>query len=74
MTDAKIQRVMTSNLLYTLFFTDGSSCEIYKSQFRGTARPKAGDMFRIRQEKQADGSISVKIFLNGKEIKGQPLK
>lgn len=35
MTDAKIEKVMTSNLLYTLFFTDGSSLEIYKSQFQG---------------------------------------
>ena len=49
MTDAKIEKVMTSNLLYTLFFTDGSSLEIYKSQFRGVSRPKAGDMFGIRQ-------------------------
>ena len=48
MTDAKIEKVMTSNLLYTLFFTDGSSLEIYKSQFRGVSRPKAGDMFGIR--------------------------
>ena len=40
MTDAKIEKVMTSNLLYTLFFTDGSSLEIYKSQFRGVSRPK----------------------------------
>lgn len=38
MTDAKIEKVMTSNLLYTLFFTDGSSLEIYKSQFRGVSR------------------------------------
>lgn len=73
MTDAKIKKVMTSNLLYTLFFADGSSLEIYKSQFRGASRPKAGDTFRIRQEKQTDGSIVARIFLNGKEIKGKAL-
>ena len=70
MTDAKIEKVMTSNLLYTLFFTDGSSLEIYKSQFRGVSRTKAGDMFGIRQEEQTDGSIVSRIFLNGKEVRG----
>ena len=69
MTDAKIEKVMTSNLLYTLFFTDGSSLEIYKSQFRGVSRPKAG----IRQEEQTDGSIVSRIFLNGKEVRGKTL-
>ena len=73
MTDAKIEKVMTSNLLYTLFFTDGSSLEIYKSHFRGVSRPKAGDMFGIRQEEQTDGSIVSRIFLNGKEVRGKTL-
>lgn len=73
MKDAKIQKVMTSNLLYTLFFADGTFLELYRSQFRGTIRPKAGDMFRIQKEPQANGKTVSKFFLNGKEVKSQVL-
>ncbi len=73
MKDAKIQKVMTSNSLYTLFFADGTSLELYRSQFRGVTRPKAGDMFRIQEEAQANGKTVSKFFLNGKEVKSQVL-
>lgn len=64
---------MISNWLYTLFFEDGTKIEIYRSKFRGHPRPKAGDYFRIDQEKLENGRIKTRIYVNNKEIKGIPL-
>ena len=64
---------MVSNLLYTLFFEDGMTIEIYRSKFRGYPRPKVGDLFRVEQEEQENGKIEAHIYVNNKEIKGIPL-
>ncbi len=71
--EARIKKVMTSNYLYTLFFDDGTSLEIYKTKFRGTRRPHAGDLFKLTEKPLPDGKTESRMFLNGNEVKGQPL-
>ncbi len=65
---AEIKKVMTSNYLYTLFFEDGTKIEIYKSYFKHSGRPKAGDSFSIFQSKDKDGTLVTDIRLNGKPV------
>ena len=63
----KIEKVMESNYLYTLFF-DGVSIELYKSYFKRCGRPKAGDYFTICQGRDENGKLLTDMYLNGKAI------
>lgn len=71
--EGRIVKVMISNYLYTLFFEDGTSLEIYKTKFRGIKRPRTGDRFKLTQKPLPNGKIESRMFLNGEEIKGQTL-
>lgn len=71
---AKIQKVMESNLLFTLFFDDNVKIEIYKSKFRNRPTPHKGDLFTLIQEKDAAGTvINTQMLLNGVEIQGEKI-
>ena len=69
---AKIERVMTSNYLYTLFFKDGTKIEISKSYFNQSGRPKAGDTFSILQMRDKEGNLQTEMRLNGKPVGPDP--
>ena len=69
---AKIERVMTSNYLYTLFFGDDTKIEICKSYFNRSGRPKAGDNFSILQMRDKDGNLQTEMRLNGKPVGPDP--
>ena len=71
--EAKIQKVMISNYLYTLFFDDETKIEVYKTRFRGMKRPRKGDMFGWEQYRDNTGKLITRFYLNGKEVIGVPL-
>ena len=71
--NAKIKKVMVSNYLFTLFFDNDVKIEIYKSYFRGTKRPRKGDLFTWEQYRDEEGKIVNRFYLNGKEVISKPL-
>lgn len=63
----KIEKVTDSNYYYNVYVGKGKEevmFEILKTRFRGKKRPKAGDSFRLVQEK-LEGKTVTSIYING---------
>lgn len=73
--EMKVRKVMLSNWLTTLFFgkKNKSKVEIPTARFRGTVHPKKGDMFALEQVFHDNGTVEVRMFINGQEVISKPL-
>lgn len=73
--EMKVRKVMLSNWLTTLFFgkKNKTKVEIPTARFRGAVHPKKGDMFALEQVFHDNGTVEVRMFINGQEVISKPL-
>jgi hypothetical protein len=73
--EMKVRKVMLSSWLTTLFFgkKNKTKVEIPTTRFRGTVHPKKGDMFALEQVFHDNGTVEVRMFINGQEVISKPL-